>query len=146
MIVVGTRDADLDPIKAGRLSELGRAADSSRLRLRSLDSADVGTLVSDLVGSTAGRDLAESIASATEGNPFFIEEMTVHLIDSGMIVDGGDGLSLKKDPSSAGVPERVRDTLTRRLLSVSSDGIELLTIGSLIGREFDISSPARPQD
>jgi tetratricopeptide (TPR) repeat protein len=86
--------------------------------------------------------LVESIASATDGNPFFVEEMTVHLIDSDMIVPALGGAALRVDPLSMGVPERVRDTLARRLLSLTPDAMQLMSVGSLIGREFDLSVAA----
>ena len=81
----------------------------------------------------------QSIQSATDGNAFFAEEMTVHLIDSDMIVSAVGGAALRDDSRSVGIPQMVRDTLARRLLSLSSDAMDLLSAGSLIGREFDLS-------
>ena len=121
LVIVGTvRDTDLDPLRAGLLADFGRSAESTRLHLDRFGREELSSLVSDLLGSAADGQLVESIASATDGNPFFIEEMTVHLIDSDMIAPSSNGAALRVVPSSLGVPERVRDTLARRLLSLTS--------------------------
>ncbi len=141
VIVVTARPSDLDPAKSGLLAELGRDTDMIRLPLEGLDPAALTSLVSGLIGSPVPAALAESVALATDGNPFFAEELTVHLVDSGMVIDR-DGGVVPRPGVHAGVPERVRDTVLKRLLSLSGDGIELLSVGSVIGREFDFSVAA----
>ncbi len=139
VIVATSRDAELDPRKAGQLAEAERHADSTRIPLAGLPSPDLGSLVSDLVGSLVSSQLVESVAEATDGNPFLAEEMTVHLLDSGMIADSDRGVALRTDARSLGVPDRVRKTVVRRLLSLTDDGMELLSVGAIIGREFDLT-------
>jgi hypothetical protein len=140
-VVVTARSTDLDPVRSGLL-ELGRDTDTVRLPLEGLDGDDLASLVSGLIGSPVPRRLVQSVAAATEGNPFFAEEMTVHLVDTGMVIDADGGVALRSDAETAGVPERVRDTVVMRLLSLSGDGMELLSVGSVIGREFDLSVAA----
>jgi tetratricopeptide (TPR) repeat protein len=139
VIMATVRDADLDPRTAGLLAELGRQTDLSRVPLDALDEEVLATLVGELVGSPVANELVRSVVSATDGNPFFAEEMTIHLIDSGLIVAGDREAILRGDPESVGVPDRVRETLTRRLLSLPSDALDLLLVGSVVGREFDLS-------
>ncbi len=138
-IVASARETDLDASVAGMLAGLARSAETSRLRLDGLGFDDLSSLVSDLLGTRADKELVHSIRSATDGNPFFAEEMTVHLIDSDLIVAAADGAVLRDDPRSAGIPQMVRDTLARRMLSLSGDSIDLLSAGSLMGREFSLS-------
>jgi tetratricopeptide (TPR) repeat protein len=130
-----------DSRASGLLAELGRDVDVARVHLHGLSSADLGLLVSDLVGSPASSVLVKSIAAATDGNPFFVEEMTMHLVDSGSVATAS-GVGHQSEAQRAGVPERVRDMVVRRLLSLSSDGIELLSVGAVIGREFELSVAA----
>ena len=136
--VITARPSSLDPVTSGLLAEMARHVDVARVRLHGLAGADLGHLVSDLVGAPATPELVESVAAATEGNPFFAEEMTLHLVDTEMIVDEGGKIVLLGDTDQAGVPERVRDTVVKRLLSLSADGMELLSVGAVIGREFDL--------
>lgn len=137
--VVTARPADLDPMTSGLVADLARDVDFTRIRLDGLAGEELGSLVSDLVGLPAPAALVQSVASATEGNPFFAEEMTLHLVDSGMLIQTQDGLVMQGDAQLAGVPQRVRETVVRRLLSLSADGMELLSIGAVIGREFELS-------
>jgi transcriptional regulator with XRE-family HTH domain/tetratricopeptide (TPR) repeat protein len=142
VIVALVREVDLDPKTAGLLAELGRDVETKRLRLPTFDEEALTELVVDLVGSSVAGEVVQSVATATEGNAFFAEEMTVHLIDSGLIVDSAGEATLRGDAVSAGLPHRVRETLTRRLLSLPGDALDLLTTGSVIGREFDLSVAA----
>jgi transcriptional regulator with XRE-family HTH domain/tetratricopeptide (TPR) repeat protein len=139
VIVATSRDAELDPRTAGWLAETGRHADVSQLSLTGLPETDLGSLVADLIGSGASAELVDSVAKATDGNPFLAEEMTVHLVDMGMIAGADDGVVLRPDAQSLGVPDRVRKTVVRRLLSLTDDGMELLSVASIIGREFDLA-------
>ncbi len=139
VIVATIRDAELSPQSAGLLADVGRHAETTRVRLGALGDDVLKALVVDLVGSSVADEVVQSVAAATEGNPFFAEEMTVHLIDSGLVVDTAGEAVLRGDPVALGVPDRVRETLTRRLLSLPSDALDLLLVGSVIGREFDLS-------
>jgi len=139
VIVATVRDTDLTPDMAGVLADLGRHADIGRVALGALDDDVLAALVGDLVGSSVTGEVVRSVAAATEGNPFFAEEMTVHLIDSGLINEAAGEAVLGGDPEGAGVPDRIRETLTRRLLSLPSDALDLLLAGSIIGREFELS-------
>ncbi len=141
---VGTvRDSDLDSTLAGRLADLDRRTDTLRLRLGVLEGDEFASLVADLVGSPVAGEIVDSVAEATGGNPFFAEEMTLHLVDAGLIAEGPDEAFLRGDTLSAGVPDRVRETLTSRLLSLPSDAVDLLGVGSLIGREFELPLAGR---
>jgi predicted ATPase len=137
-VVCTARHAEVQPAHAGLLADIGRHAEVARVSLRGLGRDELGSLVSDLIGAQASDDLIQSVEAATEGNPLFSEEMTVHLVDSGMLRSSDTGVALSADPRSLGVPERVRETLARRLLSLSNDALELVSIGSVIGREFEM--------
>ncbi len=136
------RPADLGEARSGLLSDLGRQVEHARLRLGGLERPALAGLVADLIGATPAEALVSSVEEATEGNPFFSEEMTVQLVDSGLLRLTEAGVVVAQDPGSQGVPERVRETLARRLLSLSPDATELLSYGSILGREFDLSTAA----
>jgi transcriptional regulator with XRE-family HTH domain/tetratricopeptide (TPR) repeat protein len=139
LVAIATaRSDELGPVASGLIAEVGRDVDVARIPLNGLGGAELELLVNDLVGSAAPSGLVESVAAATDGNPFFVEEMTLHLLDSGGITNfSGAGAAV--DAQVAGVPERVRDTVVRRLMALSGDAVELLSVGAVIGREFDLS-------
>jgi tetratricopeptide (TPR) repeat protein len=130
-MVATAREVELGPQDAGRIAELGRYAETMRVSLRGFDESDLATLVADVAGQPVTADLVRSVVEATEGNAFFAEEMITHLVDSGLA--GAQTLQ-----RGAGVPARIRDTLGRRLASLTDDGINLLLAGSVVGREFDV--------
>jgi eukaryotic-like serine/threonine-protein kinase len=137
--VVTARPSDLSPMASGLLAELGRDVDFARVRLDGLDSADLARLVADLVGAPPPPALVDSVAAATEGNPFFAEELILHLVDTRLVVDADGEIVLAGNAQQAGVPERVRETVMKRLLSFTPDAIELLSVGAAIGREFELA-------
>ena len=77
LVVATVRDADLDPTVAGLLADLDRHAETTRVHLSALTDEVLGSLVTDLVGTTVTEDLVKSVAAATDGNPFFVEELTI---------------------------------------------------------------------
>ncbi len=117
---------------------MGRELEVVRIQLDGLAGKDLELLINDLVGSAAPNLLVQAVTAATDGNPFFVEEMTLHLVDSGAVTNFS-GAGVGPEGKLAGEPERVRETVVRRLLSLSGDTVELLSIGSVIGREFDLS-------
>jgi transcriptional regulator with XRE-family HTH domain/tetratricopeptide (TPR) repeat protein len=143
MLIATVRDFDLGSKLAGRLADLDRRTDTRRLRLGVLEGDEFASLVADLVGSPVAVEIVESVAEATGGNPFFAEEMTLHLVDTGLIGEGDGRAVLRGDSFAAGVPERVREAIVSRLLSLPSDAVDLLGVGSLMGREFELPLAGR---
>jgi transcriptional regulator with XRE-family HTH domain/tetratricopeptide (TPR) repeat protein len=142
VVVATARDRELDPQHAGRLADLGRRAEVRRLHLDGLRGGDLADLVEALAAGPVSESLAEHVETATAGNPFFAEEMTVHLVDSGLVVEADGGLALGSGPDAQGVPERVRETVTSRLVSLSGPAIELLLSGAVVGHDFDLPTVA----
>lgn len=139
VVVVTARPTDLSERASAVLADLAREVETDRIHVLGLPSAQLEELVTDLVGSTPPPPMVESVQSATDGNPFFAEELTVHLLDTEFVLDPVTGLLQGDGPRRAGVPERIRDMVARRLLSLSTDGTELTSVGAVIGREFDLS-------
>jgi len=137
--VATVRSTDLEPDTAGRLAELGREAQATTIAVDRLGDEDVAALVAHLIAVPVDDAVLRSVVTACEGNPFFAEEMTVHLVDSGLLVDESGRLVLPAGHDELGIPQRVGDTLTRRLLALSPDAVHLLLTGSVLGREFDLS-------
>ena len=78
------------------LVELGRYVETERIELDGLDEQELTALVSDVIGAPApAANSSDRSPSATEGNPFFAEELTVHLIDTGAVVDTVDGVAVR---------------------------------------------------
>ena len=92
-------------------------------------------MLAHLSGNSCSDDLVRQVHARTSGNPFFVTEVA-HLQSSDRDV----------------IPDNVRAVLQRRLSRLSEATIQLLTVGSVMGREFDfriaaaIVQPARDRD
>jgi hypothetical protein len=100
----------------------GLLARATMLPLAGLDVGAVADLVARVAGRPPDPDIADSIARRTGGNPFFVEQ-TAHLWRAG--------------GSPSATPPGVREAVERRLARLPSETVELLTVASLWGIEFE---------
>jgi DNA-binding SARP family transcriptional activator len=98
-----------------------------------LPERDAARLVGMRLGRRPEAGFVHALYAETEGNPFFIEEILRHLEDSGVSAFGaGSG-----DLARAGLPEDVREVISRRLERLSPDALESLRVAAVVGRDFD---------
>ena len=82
----------------------------------------------------------EKIYDATEGNPYFTKELVQSLIDSGRIrkTDSGSwSLSGETEVVSEALPATIQQTVEKRIERLPEDVREILSLGSILGRDFD---------
>jgi DNA-binding CsgD family transcriptional regulator len=109
-----------------RLEEAG----ASRLHLAPLTAQDAMDLARDAAPSESDRELGALIAEA-EGSPFYIVELLRARGDRGEAGVGG-----------AVLPQTVRSAATQFLRSLSGDCRDLLSVASVLGREFSVTEVA----
>ncbi len=144
LIIVTYRDTELSrahPL-ASVLADLRRETGIERVALRGLDEAGV----IDFVTAAAGHDLgpselavARAIGQDTEGSPLFIAETLRNLSESGAVVRQGDRWALRAGSRDLGIPQGVKETIGRRLLRLTESTNKILSLASVIGREFDLA-------
>ncbi len=103
-----------------------------RVPLRGLDRAAVGDLVARVTAASPPPALVARLHDLTEGNPFYLDEVLRVLRDEGRLDHAGE------NGSPVPLPESVRDTLRHRLDPLVADDRELLSLASVVGREFDV--------
>jgi len=144
--VLGTfRDSEVaadDPI-SGLLAALHREGGSERIALRGLGDDDVLALLERLAGhdlDDAGLALRDAVLDETGGNPFFTVEVLRHLAESGAIYqdEGGRWVS-DADLEAVGLPVSVREVIGRRVAALGPEFERVLALGSVIGRDFQVS-------
>jgi len=110
------------------------------LALRPLDRAATLRLVRTLLG--AHRSLAslpERIAERAAGNPFFVEETVLSLVDSGAL-DGSPGsYQLRDARAEAIVPGNLHAVLAARIDQLGEREKAVLQTAAVIGREFPLA-------
>ena len=149
MLIVGTyRDTDVSrthPL-ADVLAELRREHLFERIALRGLSEDEVIAFVERLAGYDLDEDdqeFAIALRSAAEGNPFFIEEILRHLVESGALERRAGRWDVTVPWDELGVPEGVREVIGRRLSRLSPTGEQLLAAGAVIGRTFSFDVARR---
>ena len=142
LLVVGTyRDADLsrrNPL-AEALGELTRQQLFHWITLRGLSRDNVAGFIRATSGNEPDGRLVETIYSRTEGNPLFVSEVVRMLEQEGELVS-------QPPDRDIGVPEGVREAIGRRLNRLSEQCGQVLTVASVVGREFGLDQLSRLVD
>src|SRR3990172_4106464 len=136
MVLATYRDVELrreHPL-ADALGELSREGLSQRILLRGLTERDVARFIELTAGRKPPEALVEVVYRETEGNPFFVNEIVRLLVADGRLEKPDEVASW-----SVTIPQGVRDVVGRRLDHLSEECNRVLTIGSVIGREFPLS-------
>jgi len=141
LLLVGTyRETDLartHPL-AELLADLRREPRVERVLLRGLVPADVSALVASRGQQEPPAEFVAALHAETDGNPFFVEEVLRHLIETGALRRQEDGRWTSDRPiEELGIPEGVREVVGRRLSRLSETANQALGVAAVIGREFD---------
>jgi len=149
LLILGTyRETELTQSHpfAETLADLRRDHAYERVSVNGLNEGDVGSLISARAGHQTSADLAHVISEQTEGNPFFIEEVVRHLIETGLVHEQGGRLTSDLPLSQLGIPQGVMEVIGRRLSRLSEECNSVLTVASVIGREFGLDALERASD
>jgi tRNA A-37 threonylcarbamoyl transferase component Bud32/tetratricopeptide (TPR) repeat protein len=115
------------------LGELAREGLSERIVLRGLPEEEVARFIRMTTGVEPPSGLASTIYQQTDGNPFFVSEI-VRLL----VVEGRMQRSDEPASTAIEVPDAVRDVIARRIDHLPEDCGRILTVASVIGREFNL--------
>jgi class 3 adenylate cyclase/tetratricopeptide (TPR) repeat protein len=118
-------------------SPLGERPYYTRLLLEPLSERDTGLVAQGASGEvTLPSELGALIFRKAEGNPFFIEEVTKSLVESGELVHAGAAYALGRPLDQISVPDTVQDVIMARLDRLDEAPRHALQTASVIGREF----------
>jgi eukaryotic-like serine/threonine-protein kinase len=144
ILIIGTyRDVEVDrshPLSAA-LAELRRMSSYGRVLLRGLNADEVRRLLESIARQEVPWGLAEAVHRQTEGNPLFVQEVVRYLAEQGLIRrEEGHWKSSRETPLEMVIPEGLRDVIGKRLSMLSADCNQLLSVASVIGREFALDT------
>ena len=146
LLILGTyREAEVAPGDAlvEMLADLRRDRAFEKLSLLGLDEEDAGALIGERAGRDAPPAFIRAVHERTEGNPFFTEEVLRYLAETGAIHQSDGRLTTKLAVAQLGIPEGVKEVVGHRLARLSEECNSVLTIASVIGREFGIDALER---
>jgi tetratricopeptide (TPR) repeat protein len=139
LMVVTYRDVEVDrshPLSAA-LAELRRVSTYGRVQLRGLNADEVRRMMESITRESVPWGLAEAVHRQTEGNPLFVQEVVRYLAEEGLIArKEGQWQPTRDTPLEMSIPEGLRDVIGKRLSLLSPECNQLLSVASVIGREF----------
>jgi tetratricopeptide (TPR) repeat protein len=140
LLLVGTyRDVEVDrahPL-SGALAELRRGGNFLRIPLRGLTADEVQRMMAGVSQQEIPWPFAELVHRQTEGNPLFVQEMLRYLVEEGLVERREGALRRVGEDTLAGrIPEGLRDVIGKRLSRLSESTNQVLSVASVIGREF----------
>lgn len=142
ILIAGTyRDVEVDrnhPLSAA-LAELRRVSSYGRVLLRGLNADEVRRMLESISRQEVPWGLAEAVHRQTEGNPLFVQEVVRYLGEQGLIKrEDGRWRSSRETPLEMTIPEGLRDVIGKRLSMLSPDCNRVISVASVIGREFSL--------
>ena len=80
----------------------------------------------------------------TDGNPFFVSEVLRNLVETGAIGQDAEGHWGAQDSlDTTALPDSVRQVIGARVLRLGKEAGRILSVASVIGRDFDLDLLAR---
>ncbi len=117
------------------LTALYRERLSQTLQLAPLMEGAAAEVVAHTLGEVAAPDLVQAIFAITEGNPFFIEEMTRALLNSDQVEEHEGQWRLRRG-AELRMPNDLGDLLRERVRQLGPPIEVAMTTAAAIGREF----------
>ena len=121
---------------ANVVTRIIREPNTELLALKRLDKKQTAELIRKTFSGQKFRDLEKLVFEKTEGNPYFVEQLLRSLLDAGHVILE-DGRWSVGDLSHIEVPEGIRSVVEDRLEQLQDESLEVLSLGAVIGREFD---------
>lgn len=123
------------------LSQLTQAGLAILLKLHPLPPDGLKALLETLLEGEVTPDFSRAIFEATEGNPFFVQEVLKNLIEAGRIFRDSNrgrwaGLNLER----LEIPASLKDVMGQRFKKLNQAQRRLLSLAALLGRRFSFET------
>jgi len=108
----------------------------THMRLRRLSDQDAVEIVRNVAGGPLPPQLEELLLNKAEGSPFYTEEMTRSLLESGDLERVQGGHRLTRPVEEIRLPGTVQEVIAARLDTLDPDAKRVVQVAAVIGREF----------
>ncbi|MES0344096.1 MAG: ABC transporter substrate-binding protein [Anaerolineales bacterium] len=110
---------------------------TTEITLHRLGSQESQILVEQLLGAEGLLDeIRELILIRSEGNPFYLEEVVRHLLESGLIQEIDGQWVVADEIDTLGIPDTLQGVLLARIDRLEGDVRDTLQRASVIGKSF----------
>ena len=135
--IAGARVFLIFTFRSNYLPPWGGKSYYSQINLNRLSNRESLHMITSLLDTDEiEEDVAGLILEKVEGVPFFIEEFTRSLLESGSILRADGRCRLKTDLAPVTIPATLHDLLMARVDRLPEGAKEILQVGSVIEREF----------
>jgi tetratricopeptide (TPR) repeat protein len=135
--IAGARVFLIFTFRSNYLPPWGGKSYYSQINLNRLSNRESLLMITSLLDTDEiEEDVAELSLEKVEGVPFFIEEFTRSLLESGSIIRTDGRCRLKSDLAPVTIPATLHDLLMARVDRLPEGAKEILQVGSVIEREF----------
>ncbi len=93
-------------------------------------------IIGHMLGGEVGQGFEDAVLERSGGNPFFIEEMVLDLIESGRLVEAVSGWAYSPDPCPSPAPASIGGIIRSRIDRLSTELKSSLLLASVLGSEF----------
>jgi DNA-binding CsgD family transcriptional regulator len=135
LLVLTYRSDERSPALDALLAALDRERLAAEISLRRLALAEVDGMLRAILGGdrSTRADVLHVIHQLSDGNPFFVEEVTRSILDQAGSIEGLDALRL----ADFDLPRSVNEAVRRRTTGLSTGARELLSLAAMAGVRFD---------
>jgi len=141
LLLLTFRDAVEDdlPLLRTVLEDLARAHALVRVPVKRMEGGPARQLVGAVLGTKdPPSELVGLVGQRTGGNPLFVEELLRSMTEERQLIRRGEGWD-SSGIGDVGVPSTMRDVILKRVARAGEPSQTLLSIGSVLGQEFDFS-------
>jgi len=111
----------------------------TQMRLSQLSPEAAHDVLDVLLGNDRGlTNIKQLLAERTQGNPFFLEEMTRTLAEASILVGDKGAYRLTQIPERLEIPSTVQAVLAARIDRLTPEQKELLQTAAVIGRDIPL--------
>ncbi|MGH9223455.1 MAG: EAL domain-containing protein [Acidimicrobiales bacterium] len=112
---------------------------AAKFELAPFAAADVRSLAESMAGPLPPAAV-DVVAQLSEGSPFMASAVLRGLVESGALVEASDGWQVNQGQlASAQTSRRAALFLVRRLELLSAEALGLLSVGAVLGKQFDLA-------
>ncbi|HSB90476.1 MAG TPA: protein kinase [Anaerolineales bacterium] len=144
LIVATYREIELDenPPLGRLVLDLNRERLAVRIKLGRLSREQTQRLLQAMFAEDISLEFLDGIYRESEGNPFFIEEITKTVVDSGKL-RFEDGRWHRPGVSDLEIPQSIRGAILSRVTKLPETAREAMLMASILGREFEFETLQR---
>jgi predicted ATPase len=106
--------------------------------IKDLEADNIETLIENNLSAKPKAELVKYIRSRAEGNPFYIEQFCLYLLENDLISEPSTEWIVELVSEPTDIPMDINAVIIARVDRLSSELKDLVQVASVLGREFEV--------